>query len=148
MPLKTVLLFGFVAVTVVWGQRVTDRRTATIRGGDGDGKCTIEVWVDDSAEVEVRGRTATIRTFSGSPSSIRRFECNQEMPQYPSGFRFEGVDGRGRQELVRDPANGGRAVIRIEDTKGGAEGYTFDLIWRGGSYDRGRDDDYRRRRRR
>jgi hypothetical protein len=43
-----------------------------------------------------------------------------------------GVDGRGRQQLVRDPRNGGTAVVRIEDREGGAEGYTFDLIWGGG----------------
>ena len=49
----------------------------------------------------------------------------------PRGFRFAGVDGRGRQELVRDPRNGGAAVVRIEDSQGGSEGYTFDLFWGG-----------------
>lgn len=51
----------------------------------------------------------------------------------PDNFRFRGIDGRGRQELVRDPNNGGAAVIRIDDPKGGSEGYTFDVEWRGGS---------------
>ncbi len=55
------------------------------------------------------------------------------MPTRPSDFRFTGVDGRGRVNLVQDPRNGGVAVIRIEDPKGGREGYTFDLEWRGGS---------------
>jgi hypothetical protein len=119
---------------VVRGQQVTGRLTANIRGGDGDGKCTIEALVDQVAEVEVQGRTAIIRTISGSPASLRRFDCNQEMPRNPSGFRFKGVDGRGRQDLVRNPSEGGRAVVRIEDSQGGSEGYTFDLIWTGGGF--------------
>jgi hypothetical protein len=43
-----------------------------------------------------------------------------------------GVDGRGKQQLVRDPRQGGVAVVRIEDREGGAEGYTFDLRWDNG----------------
>jgi hypothetical protein len=57
--------------------------------------------------------------------------CNQVLPPNPAEFRFHGIDGRGRQELIRDPSRGGVAVIRIEDPKGGREGYTFDLEWRG-----------------
>ncbi|HXJ38031.1 MAG TPA: hypothetical protein VNH18_02065, partial [Bryobacteraceae bacterium] len=44
-------------------------------------------------------------------------------------FHFAGVDGRGRQNLTRDPRNGGVAVVRIEDSDGGSEGYTFDVTW-------------------
>ena len=77
----------------LWGQRVTDRRSAELRGGGGDGKCTIEVVVDELAEVEIRGRNATIRTLRGAPASFRRFQCNSEMPNQPYEFRFEGVDG-------------------------------------------------------
>lgn len=126
------LIFGMLSVTGLWAQRITDRRTGDIRGGDGDGKCTIEVVVDGVADVEVRGRDLTIRTLNGAPSTIRRFQCNQEMPANPYEFRFKGIDGRGRQDLVRQPANGRPAVIRIEDSKGGNEGYTFDIFWRGG----------------
>lgn len=56
------------------------------------------------------------------------------MPSNPVDFRFRGIDGRGSQQLVRDPrSTGGIAVVRIEDSSGGSEGYTFDLEWRGGS---------------
>jgi hypothetical protein len=55
------------------------------------------------------------------------------MPTNPGDFRFVGVDGRGRQELIQDPSSGrGAAIVRIQDPEGGAEGYTFDLVWRGG----------------
>jgi len=56
------------------------------------------------------------------------------MPVNPVDFRFRGIDGRGSQELIRDPRNGGTAVVRIEDREGGAQGYTFDLEWGGGGY--------------
>ncbi len=114
------------------GGRVTDTRSAEIRGGGGEGKCTIEVEVDDTADVEISGSQGRIRTVSGSPASFRRFECNQQMPTNATGFRFKGIDGRGQQNLVRGPEGRGPAVIRIVDTKGGREGYTFDIFWTGG----------------
>ena len=56
------------------------------------------------------------------------------MPANPSNFRFAGVDGRGRQTLVRDPQRDGVAVVRIEDKDNGSEGYTFDIFWENGGY--------------
>jgi hypothetical protein len=107
-----------------------DRRAVMTGGGNADqGKCTIEVLVDGVAEVEVRGENATLRNLSGQPPQWRRFQCTATMPVSPADFRFVGVDGRGKQELIRDPRNGGVAVVRIEDSQGGTEGYTFDLIW-------------------
>ena len=124
---------------ILCAQRVTDTKTAEIRGGGGEGKCTIEVEVDDVAEVEISGSRAQIRTLAGGPSSIRRFECNQALPNNPNDFRFKGIDGRGRQSLMRNPSRG-PAVIRIEDSKGGREGYTFDIFWRGSSGNLGDGD--------
>ena len=106
-----------------------------MRGGGGgdEGKCTIEVEVDSTAIVEIRGDRGMLRTLRGERAVWRRFECNNALPRNPTDFRFRGIDGRGRQDLVRDPrSNGGTAVIRIEDSKGGREGYTFDIEWRGG----------------
>ena len=108
-------------------------RRATMRGGSPDrGKCTIEVVVDGAAEVEVHGDSAVLRNLAGQPPQWRRFECTGPLPANPGNFRFSGVDGRGRQTLVRDPRNGGGAVVRIEDPDNGSEGYTFDLTWSGG----------------
>jgi len=115
-------------------QRVQTMR-ANIRGGGGDnGKCTVEVEVDGAADVEVRGDTGYIRTLQGQTATWRRLECTSPIPRNPANFRFRGIDGRGNVNLVRDPNSGGAAVIRIEDPKGGREGYTFDLEWSGGNY--------------
>jgi hypothetical protein len=110
-------------------------RRATIRGGGGDrGKCTIEVVVDQSAEVEIRGDRALLRNLAGRQPEWRRFECTSVMPPNPADFRFQGIDGRGRQTLVRDPRGGSPAVIRIDDPNNGSEGYTFDIMWANGGY--------------
>jgi hypothetical protein len=131
--------------TTVFAQKV-DTYRAQIKGGAGDrGKCTIEVNVDGVAEIEIRGDEGRMRTLSGAPSAWRRMECNEPLPQNPLEFRFTGVDGRGKQTLLRDPAsNRGTAVVRIEDPQSGREGYTFDIEWRGSGYrgdggDRDRD---------
>jgi hypothetical protein len=101
-----------------------------VRGGDpNNGKCTVEVVVDGAAQIEIRGNTANLRDLNGRRPQWRRFECTGVMPPNPANFRFEGIDGRGRQTLVRDPRNGGVAVVQIEDPSGGAEGYTFDIMW-------------------
>jgi hypothetical protein len=111
-----------------------NQRRAAISGANEryGGKCTVEVVVDGAAEIEIRGDTGTIRTESGRPAEWRRFECTSPIPRDPVDFRFRGIDGRGRQQLLRDPRSGGVAVVRIEDREGGAEGYTFDLTWGGG----------------
>jgi len=107
--------------------------TFTIRGSGGWDKCTIEVVVDGTADVEIRGDRAVLRTLAGQPATWRRFECSGPLTAYPEEFKFTGVDGRGNQRLVQDPRNGrGTAIVRIEDPRGGSEGYTFDIEWRGG----------------
>ena len=128
----------------------SDVRTmrATITGGDASsGKCTIEVNVDQVAIVEIAGDQGRLITEQGQPSEWRRMTCTSPLPRNVSDFRFSGVDGRGRQQLVSDPRNNrGVAVIRIEDPKSGREGYTFDIQWSGGDLrrDDGRRDDPRR----
>ena len=141
---------GLLLTAPMFGQQVATFR-AQIRGGGDHGKCTIEVDVDGVAEIEIQGDQGRMRTLSGNPAGWRRMECNQPLPANPQGFRFSGVDGRGRQTLLRDPSsNRGVAVVRIEDPQGGHEGYTFDIEWGGvgggfrgdgGGFDRGGDRD-------
>src|SRR5437879_6025353 len=89
------------------GQNYQRRATMTGNGSSDRGKCTVEVVVDGAAEVEIRGDNGVLRNLSGRPPEWRRFECNSPLPPNPAGFRFAGVDGRGRQELVQDPRNRG-----------------------------------------
>ena len=127
--------FLFVAATALGllNAQSFERRATYKSGGDPNrGKCTVEVVVDGAADVEIRGDSAVLRNLSGQPPQWRRFECTGPLPPNPANFRFAGVDGRGRQTLMRAPGNGGGAVVRIEDKDNGSEGYTFDIFWGGG----------------
>lgn len=133
MTFRTLLPVIGIAVVGI-GSAQTFPRKASIRGGGNpnEGKCTLEVVVDGAAQVEIRGASANLVNLKGQPAQWRRFECTSPMPANPDGFRFSGVDGRGRQQLVREPRNGSPAVIEIEDPENGSEGYTFDITWGGG----------------
>ncbi len=107
-------------------------RRATITGVGGNGRCTVEVNVDGAAEVEISGDLGLLTTIGGQPAEWRRFQCNAPLPPNPLDFRFIKINGRGTVGLVQDPrSTRGRAVIRINDPKGGRGIYAFDLQWRG-----------------
>lgn len=107
---------------------------AQVTGGGGSGKCTFEIRTGGVAEVEIRGNQGRVRAVSGGPAQWVRLKCNQPLPMRPNSFRFKGIDGRGRQTLIRDPnSNNGVAVVNIQDNRGGMQGYTGDIMWNGGS---------------
>lgn len=106
-----------------------DRRANIVNRGPGDrDRCVVQVVVDGAAQVSIRGDRATVMNLSGQAPQLRRFECSSPLPGNAPNFNFRPVDGRGRQELVRAP-DGGPAVVRIEDSEGGADSYTFELTW-------------------
>jgi hypothetical protein len=122
------------------------RMRANMVGGGGPdrGSCRVEVLVDATARVEIRGREGILRRAGqgGQMPQWRKFECMGEMPPGMGEFRFAGVHGRGSQRLVQDPRNGGVAVVEVNDPQNGADVYAFDLIWdRGIPVTQGRDGD-------
>ncbi len=126
---KTYLVI--LAAAAVLGAQDIQRRAAIGRGGmpgGGEG-CTVDVIVDGAAEVEIRGDNAVMRNLSGAAPQFRQFDCTRPMPPNAPGFRFTVVDGRGRQELVRTPRDGGPVVVRIDDPQGGSGEYRFELMW-------------------
>ena len=124
---------GLVALLHAGAQAQVQNIQARISGGGGTGKCTFEVVVNGSAEVQIRGGQGQLRTLSGQPATWRRLQCNQPLPRNPNNFRFSGVDGHGKQYLVGNPGNNGVATIRIDNNRNNMEGYTGDITWSGGS---------------
>jgi hypothetical protein len=118
-----------------------DRR-AEIRGGDPDhGRCEVVVVVDGVARIEIRRAEARLIDERGAPATWRHFECSAEMPRDPREFAFRPLNGRGRMALLQPARDGAPAVIRIEDPQSGAGEYRFEIVWRGGGYDRRPDYD-------
>ena len=119
-----------IAVAAVAGAQPIPQRAAIIGGGNPNaGQCTITVVVDGQAEIEIRGANASMRDLGGAPPQWRRFECTSAMPPNPANFQFAGLNGRGQQNLVSAPRDGGPAVVRVEDPEGGSAEYTFRLTW-------------------
>jgi hypothetical protein len=114
------------------------RRASIVREWPGGGEgCTVDVVVDGAAEIEIRGDSAILRNLSGQMPQFRQFECTRPMPPNAPGFRFQEIDGRGRQELVRTPRDGGPVVVRIDDPQSGAGEYRFEIMWVGRLPDQG-----------
>ena len=123
-------IVAMVAIVGVVNGQVFERRATVTGGGAADrGQCRVELMVDGAAEVDIRGANATLRNLSGQAPQWRRFDCTSMMPPNPLNVRYIGVDGRGRQELVRTPKNGGAAVVRIQDPEGVSDIYAFYLVW-------------------
>src|SRR5262245_3491150 len=123
------LAVTLIAATPLFAQ---SRQANIIADGSPDqGKCLVEVVVDGSAEVQLRGTTAVLNNLGGSAPQWRRFDCNAPMPLNPNNFAVTSVSGRGRQQITRQPSDGGVAIVRIDDPSGGASTYSFSTTWQG-----------------
>ena len=133
---------SLVCMTAITSAQTLERR-ASITGGDPDrGRCFVEIVVDGAAEVAIRGDDANITNLNGRLPELRRFECTRPLPRGAQDFRFRGIDGRGKQSLLRDPRDSGEAVVRIEDPQSGSDRYAFEITWRGGLGPETRDGDF------
>jgi hypothetical protein len=135
---QAIIRASFLGATILCWMTAVGQQQQTIQarisGGGGSGKCTFEIRTGGTAEVDIRGGQGRVRSINGTPVQWVRLNCNQPLPSTPYGFRFAGVDGRGKQYLVQNPtSNNGIAVVRIEDNRGGMHGYTGDIMWNGGT---------------
>jgi hypothetical protein len=119
------------AAGTVFGQSYQRQATISGNGSLDQGQCVVEVQVDASAEVEIRGTNGVLRNLAGAAPQWRQFECSGPMPLNPNNFRYTATGGRGQQQLVRDPSSTGVAIVRITDNSGGAGIYTFSFEWQG-----------------
>jgi hypothetical protein len=125
--------YGRSGVNYRGSQGTQIRQSGGFQSDRRDGKCTIRVRVDDQADIVIRGDRVYISVISGGPGRDEGSECNAYLPTSGniSNFQFQGVDGRGSVRLVQEPRSSNRyaAIVNIQDSKGGEEGYTFDLTW-------------------
>jgi hypothetical protein len=101
--------------------------------GAREGRCEIRVWVDNRAEVRMRGDTIFVRTLEGSKGRDEGSECSQPLPVNSlRDFQIRQTAGRSRVSLAQEPGrmNNYTAMISIEDRQGGGDNYAFEVTWR------------------
>lgn len=97
-----------------------------------EGRCLLRVWVDNRAEVRMRGDQIFVRTLEGARARDEGSECSQPLPyNYVRDFRIRQTAGRNRVEVAQEPtrANNYGALIVIDDKQGGGDTYTFEVSW-------------------
>ena len=98
-----------------------------------DGHCRLLIWVDDKAEVQMRGDQIIVRTHSGKRSYDQGSVCNQPMPYHRvQDFRVVTERGRGTVFDVNPPnrRNDFTSSLVIDDPQPGGETYLVSLAWR------------------
>jgi len=122
--------------TAAFGQVEIQLRARQLPGWDArsrEGHCAIRVWVDNRAEVRMRGEQIFVRTLEGARGRDEGSECSQPLP-YNSvrDFQIRQTAGRTRVQLAQEPSrmNNFTAMIVVDDRQGGGDNYAFDVSWR------------------
>lgn len=129
-----VLGAGVPALAQTDWQEIQPKRTRDYDDRKSEGYCAIRVWVDDLVIIHTRGGRVAFETVRGQRARDAGTECSQPLPAADAlaDFKWRGVDGRGRVELLEEPDRRNRytAIVRIEDSKGGGQEHHFRLTWR------------------
>jgi hypothetical protein len=132
------LLWGaaLLAPLTAFGQVDIQLRARQLPGwnaGAREGRCEIRVWVDNRAEVRLRGDTVFVRTLEGSKGRDEGSQCSQPLPVNSlRDFQIHQTGGRSPVTLAQEPGrmNNYTAMIAIEDRQGGGDTYSFEVTWR------------------
>lgn len=98
-----------------------------------DGMCRLRIWVDDRAQVQLRGDQIIVNTSSGKRSFDQGSVCTQPLPFHRvDNFRVTTEQGRGQVIEVREPTRrnnftGGATIV---DPQNGGESYELVMAWR------------------
>ena len=121
--------------SAVFGQSEIQMRARQQPGWDvraREGRCEIRVWVDNRAEVRMRGDTIFVRTMEGSKGRDEGSSCSQAIPYNGvRGFQIHQTAGRNKVALAQEPsrANNYTAMIAIDDPQGGGDNYACEVTW-------------------
>jgi hypothetical protein len=87
--------------------------------------------IDDEVEIHIRRDDAVARVISGQPVLNASFTFTSPLPNRSVIVQLAKKKGRGSVEVVQQPSRSNEftAVVRIQDDKGGASDYEFELIW-------------------
>ena len=99
--------------------------------GDRSGRMTWRGRVDDDVRIRIRGGSADVETLGGTPYYDSQPNFENSLPNRRVTVRLTSKRGRGEIFIEQQPSreNDFTAVIRIRDTRGGADNYEFTLEW-------------------
>lgn len=99
--------------------------------GDRSGRMTWRGRVDDDVRIRIRGGSADVETIGGTPYYDSQPNFENSLPNRRVTVRLTSKRGRGEVFIEQQPSreNDFTAVIRIRDTRGGADNYEFTLEW-------------------
>jgi hypothetical protein len=123
------------AATAAFGQSEMQLHVRRQSGWDvrsREGRCEIRLWVDNRAEVRLRGDAVFVRTVEGARGRDEGSQCSQPLPfNSVRGFQIRQTAGRNRVELAQEPSrmNNFTAMFAIDDRQGGGDTYAFEVTW-------------------
>jgi hypothetical protein len=99
--------------------------------GDRSGRMTWRGRVDDDVRIRIRGGSADVETLGGTPYYDSQPNFENSLPNRRVTVRITNKRGRGEIFIEQQPSreNDFTAIIRIKDTRGGADNYEFTLEW-------------------
>lgn len=98
-----------------------------------DGQCRVRVFVDDKAQIQMRGDQIIVQTTSGRRSFDQGSVCTQPLPFHRvEDFRVTLEQGRGRVSDVNQPnrRNNFTGSVTVEDPQNGGDSYELRIAWR------------------
>jgi hypothetical protein len=110
-----------------YGQSELQVRARQLPGWDQkqrEGRCQIRLWVDDRAEVRLRGDRIWVTTLQGAKGRDEGSACSQALPfNAVRDFQIRQIAGRSRVAMAQDPsrANNYTAMFSVEDRQGGGD---------------------------
>lgn len=102
-------------------------------GGRGGGRFEFRGRIDDEVIFFIRGGQVAVQNRAGRGLQVERWSLDDPLPiGRPVRLKLDRKDGRGRVQLLESPSPGNNytAVVRVFDSKGGADRYHFRLDWR------------------
>jgi len=95
------------------------------------GRMTWRGRVDDDVRVRIRGGSADVETIGGTPYYDGQPNFSNSLPNRRVTVRLTKNRGRGDIYIEQQPSrdNDFTAIIRIKDSRGGADNYEFTLEW-------------------
>lgn len=96
------------------------------------GSCHLRIWVDDRAQVQLRGDEIIVNTRSGKRSYDQGSSCTQPLPFHAvENFHVAAAAGRGQVIEVRDPTrrNDFTGALTIVDPQNGGDSYDVVVSW-------------------